>query len=48
MKIMPVYCIPDGKKDQRAAVEKIEAKKEPEISFGEILKAEEKRLEHQA
>lgn len=47
VRIEPSYCVADNH-SQKAAVEKVEAKEKPEISFAEVLQREEKRLEHQA
>ena len=44
MRILPTCCIPEDRKEHHAAVSKLEEKKETDVSFKEILKAEEKKI----
>ena len=44
MRILPTYCIPEDRKEHYVAVYKLEEKKETDVSFQEILKAEEKKI----
>lgn len=44
MRILPTCCILEDRKEHHAAVAKLEEKKEKDVSFQEILKAEEKKI----